>query len=50
MDVGKGLLMKVVEALPDTGFMGTMKGIASDIVSGIDLDPANLKNLFKDVG
>lgn len=40
--------MKAVAALPDTGFLGPLKDIAGDIVRSIDLDPANLKNLFKD--
>ena len=48
LDAGKRLLMKAVAALPDTGFLGPLKDIAGDIVRSIDLDPANLKNLFKD--
>nr|KAG5706489.1 hypothetical protein BaRGS_032882 [Batillaria attramentaria] len=48
LDIGKQLLVKIVQALPDTGLLGPMKGIALDLVRNIDLDPANLKNLFKD--
>nr|KAG5704403.1 hypothetical protein BaRGS_031109 [Batillaria attramentaria] len=48
VDFGKQLLMKAVDALPDTGFLGRMKSIAGNIVSGIDLDAGNLKNLFQD--
>ncbi|XP_076452271.1 uncharacterized protein LOC143287914 [Babylonia areolata] len=48
LDVGKGLLLKAVDAIPDTDFLGPIKSIASGIVSGIDPDPANLKNMFND--
>lgn len=50
LDVGKNLLMKAIASLPDTGFIGAMKGIAGQIVSGLDTDPSNLKNMFKDIG
>ena len=48
LDVGKRLVMKAVDLLPDTGFLGAMKDVAADIVTNLDLDPANLKNLLKD--
>lgn len=50
LDVGKHLLVKAISCVPDTGFIGTLKpiqAIATKIVEHIDLDPANLKNLFK---
>ena len=45
--VGKKLVMAGVDRMPDTGYLGIMKAITGDIVQNIDLDPANLKNLFK---
>ncbi|KAK7496779.1 hypothetical protein BaRGS_00011988 [Batillaria attramentaria] len=47
VDVGKKFLIKAVEELPDDGFLGKMREIAVDIVEGIDIKPADLKNLFK---
>lgn len=47
LEAGRELILKEIDKLPDTGFIGAMKGIAGEIVEDLDLDPANLKNLFK---
>ncbi|KAK7480074.1 hypothetical protein BaRGS_00028711, partial [Batillaria attramentaria] len=49
VNVGRTLLTKAIDALPDTRVMGAMKGIAHEIIDHVDVsDPANLKNLIVD--
>lgn len=47
LDIGKKLLVKAIDLIPDE-YLGPLKSIAKSVVQGIDSDPANLKNLFKD--
>ena len=46
VNVGKKIVVSQVERMPDSGYMGILKDISREVVQNIDLDPANLQNLF----
>ncbi|XP_070206105.1 uncharacterized protein [Littorina saxatilis] len=48
LDVGKQLLIKAVDEIPDNAYLGPLKILAKDVIQNVDPDPSNLKNIFKD--
>nr|KAG5689776.1 hypothetical protein BaRGS_011577 [Batillaria attramentaria] len=48
VDLERKLVLKAIDALPDSGLLGQVKVKAHDYVENVDLsDPANLKNLVQ---
>jgi hypothetical protein len=49
LNLGKSLVLGAINQIPDSGPAGVFKGIASSVVQGMDPDPSNLKNMFKNL-